>query len=196
MQNLGIDGFTPEQGPSSAGRNSGQTEVIDVPNPGTWTDTTDIRQTELYLTGLTDDYTGDGQVIAPILTRPNHALGNRETQRLGACYKQLNSSVGQFGAYTLTASTNAVESNSARRPHLHHRQQGPVRPGEDEGRAGRQGQGRTQGRRVPVTGRSPPAGAQLVACGAIIAGAKLLGRGQLDKLKSRLRCGGWRRIFE
>jgi hypothetical protein len=32
--------------------------------------------------------------------------------RLGACYEQLNSSVGQFGAYTLTASTAAVESNA------------------------------------------------------------------------------------
>ena len=32
--------------------------------------------------------------------------------RLGACYKQLNSSVGEFGADTLTASTNAIESNT------------------------------------------------------------------------------------
>ncbi len=32
--------------------------------------------------------------------------------QLGACYKQLNSSVGQFGNYTLQASTAAVESNT------------------------------------------------------------------------------------
>ena len=32
---------------------------------------------------------------------------------LGACYKQLNSSVGEFGTDTLIASTNAVESDSA-----------------------------------------------------------------------------------
>ena len=32
---------------------------------------------------------------------------------LGECYKQLNSSVGEFGAATLTASTNAVDSASA-----------------------------------------------------------------------------------
>ena len=32
--------------------------------------------------------------------------------RLGECYKQLNSSVGKFGAYTLTASTSAIESNT------------------------------------------------------------------------------------
>ena len=31
---------------------------------------------------------------------------------LGACYKQLNSSVGQFGAFTLHASTAAVESST------------------------------------------------------------------------------------
>jgi hypothetical protein len=31
---------------------------------------------------------------------------------LGACYKQLNSSVGQFGAFTLQASTAAVESGT------------------------------------------------------------------------------------
>jgi hypothetical protein len=31
---------------------------------------------------------------------------------LGACYKQLNSSVGQFGNFTLQASTAAVESSS------------------------------------------------------------------------------------
>ena len=31
---------------------------------------------------------------------------------LGACYKQLNSSVGQFGAFTLQASTAAIESST------------------------------------------------------------------------------------
>jgi hypothetical protein len=31
---------------------------------------------------------------------------------LGACYKQLNSSVGQFGNFTLRASTAAVESST------------------------------------------------------------------------------------
>ena len=31
---------------------------------------------------------------------------------LGACYKQLNSSVGQFGAFTLHAATAAVESDT------------------------------------------------------------------------------------
>ena len=31
---------------------------------------------------------------------------------LGACYKQLNSSVGQFGNYTLQADTKAIESST------------------------------------------------------------------------------------
>jgi len=31
---------------------------------------------------------------------------------LGACYKQLNSSVGQFGALTLHAATAAIESST------------------------------------------------------------------------------------
>jgi hypothetical protein len=32
---------------------------------------------------------------------------------LGACYKQLNSSVGQFGTFTLQASTAGIESSTA-----------------------------------------------------------------------------------
>ena len=37
---------------------------------------------------------------------------NPQVTQLGEAYKQLNSSVGQFGAYTLTASTKAVESST------------------------------------------------------------------------------------
>ena len=173
VKNLGIDGFNPAQGPSSAGPNSGQTEVVDVHNPGTWTDTTDIRQTELYLTGLTDDYTGDGQVITPILAHPNHALANPETQRLGACYKQLNSSVGQFGAATLTASTNAVESNST-----NDRTYTTVNAALfalEKARDALASKVKVEFQGAAFQGRQvPAAGAQLVACGAIIAGAKLL----------------------
>jgi hypothetical protein len=173
VKNLGIDGFTPEQGPNSAGPNSGQTEVIDVHNPGTWTDTTDIRQTELYLTGLTDDYTGDGQVIAPILASSNHALSNPETQHLAACYKQLNSSVGQFGAYTLTASTNAVESNSA-----NDRTYTTVNTALfalEKARDALANKIKVELQAAAFEDKQVPAtGAQLVACDAIIAGAKLL----------------------
>ena len=38
---------------------------------------------------------------------PNRALDAPGVASLGACYKQLNSSVGQFGTFTLQASTAA-----------------------------------------------------------------------------------------
>jgi hypothetical protein len=66
----------------------------------------------MYLTGLTDDYIQDGRVITEVLTDPNHALSRPGVAALGACYKQLNSSVGQFGNFTLQASTAAVESST------------------------------------------------------------------------------------
>ena len=48
-----------------------------------------------------------------ILSDPNRALAAPGVASLGACYKQLNSSVGQFGNFTLQASTAAVESSTA-----------------------------------------------------------------------------------
>ena len=112
VKQLGLDGPTPSQGPSSAGANSGQTEVTDLNLPGPWTDETDIQPTEMYLLGLHTDYIQDGRVITQILTHPNGALTNPLVTQLGEAYKQLNSSVGQFGADTLTASTKAIESNT------------------------------------------------------------------------------------
>ena len=85
-------------------------ESVDLHNPGIWTDHTDIQPTEMYLTGLKDDYTQDGTVITGVLSSPPAHLRSVPEQRLAACYKQLNASVGQFGAYTLDASTKAVES--------------------------------------------------------------------------------------
>ena len=76
-------------------------------------DETDIRPTLMYLTGLRDDYEHDGRVITQVLADPNRALSDPAVTTLGECYKQLNSSVGQFGAATLQASTNAVDSTSA-----------------------------------------------------------------------------------
>jgi hypothetical protein len=52
-------------------------------------------------------------VISSILTAEPSQLRSRPVRELAACYKQLNSSVGQFGAYTLEASTSAIESTSA-----------------------------------------------------------------------------------
>jgi hypothetical protein len=112
VKHLGLDGPTASQGPSSAGANSGQIEVSDQHLPGPWVDETDIRPTLMYLTGLRDDYEHDGRVITQILASPNRALSDPAVTALGECYKQLNSSVGQFGAATLVASTNAVDSTS------------------------------------------------------------------------------------
>jgi hypothetical protein len=112
VKNLGLDGQAPDTGPNSAGPNSGQEVVADSGTTGTWVDETDIRPTMMYLAGLTDDYIQDGRVISEILTDPNSALSAPGMESLGACYKQLNSSVGQFGNSTLQAATAAAESNT------------------------------------------------------------------------------------
>ncbi len=112
VQHLGLDGSGPADGPNSAGANSGQTEVVDLNLQGPWTDETDIEPTELYLLGLHADYMQDGRVITQILADPNRALRDPLVTNLGETYKQLNSSVGEFGAATLTASTNAIESTT------------------------------------------------------------------------------------
>ena len=113
VKHLGLDGSGPADGPNSAGANSGQTEVVDTSLQGPWTDETDIQPTEMYLVGLHTDYVQDGRVISQLLANPNVALRDPQLTQLGEVYKQLNSSVGEFGAYTLTASTNAIESNTA-----------------------------------------------------------------------------------
>src|SRR5215831_16489937 len=95
-----------------AGPDSGQITVPGSGTTGTWLDETDIRPTLLYLAGLKDDYEPDGRVITEILTQPNHALRGPGVTALGACYKQLNSSVGEFGTATLQATTTAIESSS------------------------------------------------------------------------------------
>ena len=51
-------------------------------------------------------------MITEILSNPNRALGGPGVASLGVCYKQLNSSVGQFGAFTLHAATAAVKSDT------------------------------------------------------------------------------------
>ncbi len=112
VANLGLDGTPADSGPSSAGPNSGQVTVPGSGTTGTWMDETDTRPTILYLAGLRDDYLSDGRVITQILANPNQALSGGDVAQLGACYKQLNSSVGQFGTDTLIAATAAIESNS------------------------------------------------------------------------------------
>jgi hypothetical protein len=113
VKNLGVDGPQPADGPNSAGPDSGQVTVPGSNTTGTWIDETDIRPTVLYLAGLRDDYQSDGRVITQVLADPNSALSEPGVAALGECYKQLNSSVGQFGTDTLIASTAAIESNSS-----------------------------------------------------------------------------------
>jgi hypothetical protein len=112
VRHLGLNGWNSEQGPNSAGPNSGQVESVDLANPGIWADHTDIQPTEMYLTGLKDDYVPDGTVITGAVTSVPPHLRSVPEQQLAACYKQVNASVGEFGAATLQASTNAVESIS------------------------------------------------------------------------------------
>src|SRR5215475_10213849 len=112
VAHLGLDGSPAGDGPSSAGPDSGQITVPGSGTTGTWVDETDIRPTLLYLAGLTDDYEHDGRVITQIVTRPGPALSAPGVTALGACYKQLNSSVGEFGTATLQAATAAIESSS------------------------------------------------------------------------------------
>jgi hypothetical protein len=113
VRHLGLDGPAANAGTTSSGADSGLITVADDHFPGPWVDETDIRPTIMYLLGLRDDYEHDGRVITQILADPNHALRRPGVTRLGECYKQLNSSVGEFAAETLIASTNAIESTSA-----------------------------------------------------------------------------------
>jgi hypothetical protein len=112
VAHLGLDGTAADAGPSSAGSNSGQVTVPGSGTTGTWMDETDIRPTLMYLTGLRDDYEHDGRVVTRLLAHPRGALGSPAVTALGACYKQLNSSVGEFGTATLQAATRAIESTS------------------------------------------------------------------------------------
>ncbi|MGH3157284.1 MAG: hypothetical protein ACRDNF_12005 [Streptosporangiaceae bacterium] len=112
VKHLGLDGSPPNEGPNSAGPDSGQETVPEENTKGPWVDETDIRPTLMYLAGLKDDYEHDGRVITQILTAPNAALSPPDVTALGECYKQLNSSVGEFGTDTLEAATKAVEGTS------------------------------------------------------------------------------------
>ncbi|MGA7836232.1 MAG: hypothetical protein WCA31_13585 [Acidimicrobiales bacterium] len=112
VANLGLDGPAANAGPNSAGPNSGQTTVPGSGTTGTWTDETDVQPTLMYLAGLHDDYIPDGRVITEVLTRVHGDLHSPEVQALATCYKQLNSSVGEFGTATLEADTSAIEGSS------------------------------------------------------------------------------------
>ncbi len=84
----------------------GQTDKV-------WTDHTDIRPTMLSLLGLKDDYVSDGRVVTEFLKGDAGPKHEKQLEDLGALYKQLNASFGQFSANTLCASTGALASNTA-----------------------------------------------------------------------------------
>jgi hypothetical protein len=110
----GIDGFGPAQGPSSAdGANSNPQLVTSLQNPGTWVDHTDIRPTIMALVGLKDDYVTDGRVLTEDMTFTPGQTGDKKYLPLATCYKQLNSSVGEFGTDMLVTDTAALKTGSS-----------------------------------------------------------------------------------
>ncbi len=93
-----------------------------VPHRGldatTWADHADIRPTTLALLGLRDDYEHDGRALIEELSPtavPASLNANRAVLlQLSKVFKQLDACVGSFGLDTLTASTTALKSGSAR----------------------------------------------------------------------------------
>jgi hypothetical protein len=67
----------------------------------------------MALTGLKDDYTEDGRVLTEDLSINPGKTKQGQFQNLAACYKQLNSSVGEFGTDMIVAETAALKSGSA-----------------------------------------------------------------------------------
>jgi hypothetical protein len=106
----GVDGPGPTGGNESHDPNSTHT-VPEASTQGTWIEEADLRPTLLHLVGLQDDYQTDGQVITQALADPSGALG--QVGELGAVYRQLNSSVGEFATDTLVADSAALASGSA-----------------------------------------------------------------------------------
>jgi hypothetical protein len=114
VANNGVDGRSAADGPSSAdGANSNPQLVTPNDDPGTWADETDMRPTLLALAGLKDDYVEDGRVLVEDLTNPPDKSGQPKFHRLAVCYKQLNSSVGQFGTDLIVADTAALRTGSS-----------------------------------------------------------------------------------
>jgi hypothetical protein len=114
VKKLGTDGASPGEGPSSAGNaNAGTTTDTDVVNKGTWVDQADVQPTLMALTGLKDDYIPDGRVITEDLSIAPGKTKQGQFQDLAVCYKQLNSSVGEFGTDIIRADTAAMKSGSS-----------------------------------------------------------------------------------
>ncbi|HVM55911.1 MAG TPA: hypothetical protein VMT74_00520 [Gaiellaceae bacterium] len=114
VKHLGVDGSSPGEGPSSAyDANAGTKLDTQTGNHGTWVDQADVQPTIMALTGLRDDYIPDGRVITEDLTITPGRTGQPKFEELAACYKQLNSSVGQFGTDILVADSAALKTGSS-----------------------------------------------------------------------------------
>ena len=114
VKHIGTDGSGPGQGPSSAGTaNSGTTTDTQVVNNGTWADQSDVQPTIMALTGLKDDYVPDGRVLTEDLSVTPGRTSQPGFDALAKCYKQLNSSVGQFGTDMIVADTKALKTGSS-----------------------------------------------------------------------------------
>jgi hypothetical protein len=114
VKNARIDGPSPSGGPNSAGTaNSHPRTGPSFHLTGTWVDHTDIRPTIMALVGLKDDYVNDGRVVTEDLTIIPGQTASPKYQPLAACYKQLNSSVGEFGTSVLVADTRALRTGSS-----------------------------------------------------------------------------------
>jgi hypothetical protein len=113
VDHLGLNGSDAAAGPNSAGASSGEAKSdTSVRNDGVWADHTDTRPTLMALVRLKDSYTSDGRVLTQIMSTPPATTQGSQFVALGACYKQLNSSVGTFGTDTLIADTHALEKGS------------------------------------------------------------------------------------
>jgi hypothetical protein len=113
VSNKGVDGRSAADGPNSADdANSNPKLLTQLVDPGTWGDETDMRPTLLSLVGLKDDYVEDGRILTEDLTNPPDKAGQPKYQRLAVCYKQLNSSVGEFGTDMIVADTAALKTGS------------------------------------------------------------------------------------
>jgi hypothetical protein len=114
VANKGVDGRSAADGPNSANdANSNPKLLTQLNDPGTWGDETDMRPTLLSLVGLKDDYVEDGRILTEDLTNPTDKAGQPKYQRLAVCYKQLNSSVGEFGTDMIVADTAALKTGSS-----------------------------------------------------------------------------------
>ena len=111
VKHLGLDGG-PERGPQLGGAGQRPGHRSQRAHQGNLDGRDRHPADTLYLAGLKDDYEHDGRVITEVLTNPNHALAQPGVSALGACYKQLNSSVGELGTDVLIASTKAAGSTS------------------------------------------------------------------------------------